>query len=214
MIEQTKQSIKILGGTIMIEQTKQSVKSRELAVKLYDNWVRQRQNRPEHEIPTNEKELKQLGLKNLVNQLIEPRRRHLKELKEVSKDMNMADKVALLVKLEIPVLETSALLHKLSMQLTEDSNSSYFSKVNQNDNCGSGCGCGCAAMASLPYEERINAHHVAKPFSIDPFNELDTPERERDALLIKDFLDSYEVLSSSISKQVNQRYFRMGSDFG
>ena len=124
----------------MIEQTEQSIKSRDLALELYDRWVRQRQNRPEHVIPKDERELKQLGLKNLVNQLIEPRRQHLKELKSVSKEMTMADKVALLVKLEIPVLETSTLLHKLSIQLTRDPKSLYFSKVNQNDNCGTGCG--------------------------------------------------------------------------
>ena len=68
-------------------------------------------------------------------------------------------------------------------------------------------------MASLPYEERINAHLDTKPFSIDPFNELGTPEKERDALLIKDFLSSYEALSKSVSERMNQRYFRMGQDF-
>ena len=69
-------------------------------------------------------------------------------------------------------------------------------------------------MASLPYEERINAHHIAKPHSIDPFNELGTPEKERDELLITDFLNSYEALSNSVSEKVNQRYFRMGREFG
>ena len=198
----------------MIEQTKQSIKSRELALKLYDRWVRQRQDRPSHEIPINERELKELGLKNLVNQLIEPRQKHLEELKEVAKEMTMADKVALLVKLELPVLETSALLHKLSIQLTKNLDAPYFSKENQDDNCGCGCGSGCSEMAQFPYEKRIYTHHASKPFSIDPFNELNTPEKERDALLIKDFLDSYESLSTSVSERVNQRYFRMGRDFG
>ncbi|MBU1340667.1 MAG: hypothetical protein KKE44_16485 [Proteobacteria bacterium] len=124
----------------MIRQTKENLKSRELAVRLYDNWVRKRQNRPPHIRPKNEKELQQLGLKNLVNQLIEPRRNHLMELKEVAGAMTIADKTALLVKLEIPVLETSALLHKLSMQLAKNPDSPYFSQVNQDDNCGSGCG--------------------------------------------------------------------------
>ncbi len=124
----------------MIRETKQNIKSHELAVRLYDRWVRKRQDRPPHERPKNEKELKRLGLKNLVNQLIEPRKGHLKELKEVAKSMTIADKTALLVKLEIPVLETSAILHKLSIQLTKDPESPYFSRVNQDDNCGTGCG--------------------------------------------------------------------------
>lgn len=124
----------------MIEQTKQSIKSRELALRLYDRWVRQRQNREGLEIPNTKEELKRLGLKNYVNQLVKPRQRHLEELKAVSKEMSTADKVALLVKMELPVLETSTLLHKLSLQLTKDPESPYFSKVNQNDNCGTGCG--------------------------------------------------------------------------
>jgi hypothetical protein len=69
-------------------------------------------------------------------------------------------------------------------------------------------------MAGLPYEERINAHRDTKPYSIDPFNELAIPERERDALLIKDFLDSYEALSASVAERINKRYHRMGRDFG
>ncbi|MBU1340666.1 MAG: hypothetical protein KKE44_16480 [Proteobacteria bacterium] len=68
-------------------------------------------------------------------------------------------------------------------------------------------------MAGLPYEERISAHHIAKPYSIDPFNELKTPEKERDALLIKDFLASYEALSTSVAEKVHQRYYHMGQEF-
>ena len=68
-------------------------------------------------------------------------------------------------------------------------------------------------MVGLPYEERIHAHYVAKPYSIDPFNELNTSEKERDSLLISDFLASYEALSKSVSAKVNQRYFNMGSEF-
>ena len=124
----------------MIKQTRQQIKSQDLALELYDRWVRKRQERPPHERPKNEKELKKLGLTNLVNQLIEPRQGHLKEMKEVAKQMTIADKTALLVKLEIPVLETSALLHKLTMQLAKDPVAPYFSQVNQDDNCGSGCG--------------------------------------------------------------------------
>ena len=63
-------------------------------------------------------------------------------------------------------------------------------------------------MASLPYAERINVHLDAKPFSIDPFNEVGVPEEERDALLIRDFLHSYEALSNTISERIHSRYFQ------
>jgi hypothetical protein len=68
-------------------------------------------------------------------------------------------------------------------------------------------------MASLPYEEQIYAHHATKPYSIDPFNELGISEKERDALLIKDFLESYEALSKSFSEEVDHRYFTLGRSF-
>lgn len=187
--------------------------SNKQALRLYDRWVRQRQNRPSLIIPKDAAELKSLGLRNFVTQLIEPRKRHLEQLKEASKELTTADKVALLVMLEFPVLETSTLLHKLTAQLTLDPDATYFSKVNQDSNCGTGCGCGCAAMATLPYEERINQHRTAKPFSIDPFNEVGIPEKERDSLLIRDFLSSFESLSSGISERVNKRYFNMGREF-
>jgi hypothetical protein len=64
----------------------------------------------------------------------------LHDLKEVAKQMSTSDVVALLVMMELPSLEASSLLHKLSKQLAEDPDSNYFSKVNQNDNCGTGCG--------------------------------------------------------------------------
>jgi hypothetical protein len=69
-------------------------------------------------------------------------------------------------------------------------------------------------MAGLPYEERINVHLDAKPFSIDPFNEVGIPEKERDALLIRDFLSSYEALSNAVSEEINARYHRMGREPG
>lgn len=69
-------------------------------------------------------------------------------------------------------------------------------------------------MASLPYVERIKAHMDTKPFSIDPFNEVGIPEKERDALLVRDFLESHEALSTDISKRINTRYYCMGQDFG
>jgi hypothetical protein len=124
----------------MIEQAKRGIQSKELALKLYDAWVRERQKRPMIDIPKDKAGLKRLGLKNLVKQHVEPRRRHLMQLKKVARAMTTADKVALLVMLELPVLETSALMHRLSIQLTQDSKATYFSQVNQADNCGSGCG--------------------------------------------------------------------------
>jgi hypothetical protein len=69
-------------------------------------------------------------------------------------------------------------------------------------------------MAGLPYEERIKVHHGTKPFSIDPFNEVGMPEKERDALLIRDFLAAYEALSSNIADRISGRYYRMGHEFG
>ncbi len=68
-------------------------------------------------------------------------------------------------------------------------------------------------MASLPYEERINIHRSAKPFSIDPFNEVEIPQKERDALLIRDFLNSYESLSDTVTEKVNNRYYQVGRTF-
>jgi hypothetical protein len=68
-------------------------------------------------------------------------------------------------------------------------------------------------MAGLPYEERVYAHYGAKPYSIDPFNEIGLAEKERDNVLIRDFLTSYEAISSSVSEKVNERYFAMGRAF-
>ena len=125
----------------MIEQTKRAVKSRKLALKLYDNWVRERQRRPkELQCAQSEDELTQLRLVNFRIQLAEPRRRHLEQLKEVAPEMSTADKVALLVMLELPALEISSLLHRLSVQLAARADANYFDEVNQADNCGSGCG--------------------------------------------------------------------------
>ena len=199
----------------MIEETKQTIRSEGLAIKLYDMWIRQRQHRPPLIIPEKGKEgLKELSLKNFVSQLAQPRRTSLEQLRGVAKEMSPADKVALLVMLELPTLEASALLQKLSGQLMMDPDAVYFSKINQSDNCGCGCGCGCAAMSDLPWEQQIKAHLETKPFSIDPFNEIGIPEKERDELLIRDFLASYERLSHTITEKVNSRYYRLGHEFG
>lgn len=198
----------------MIEQTKQEIKSRRLALELYDSWIRERQGRPDFEIPKNESDLKEIRMKNFVTQLAEPRRRHLEQMKEIAPEMSAADKVALLVMLELPVVETSTLLHRLSVQLAANPEAVYFSQENMNDNCGSGCGCGCAFMENLPWEERINVHMDAKPFSIDPFNEIDMTKEEHNSLLVKDFLESFQSLSHSVSGEINQRYYQMGRSFG
>ena len=124
----------------MIEQKERQINSRELAVKLYDTWVRERQKRPDIKCTDNEKELKEVSQENFANQLAKPRRAHLEHLKKVAKEMTAADKVALLVMMELPVIETSTLLHRLSRQLAENPDATYFSLVNQADNCGSGCG--------------------------------------------------------------------------
>jgi hypothetical protein len=124
----------------MVEPTKQAAESQELALKLYDTWVRERQTRPGFEIPKTERDLKEIRTRNFVSQLVEPRRRHLEQLREVASEMSTADTVALLVMLELPTLETSALLHRLSAQLAQDPEAVYFSQVNMADNCGSGCG--------------------------------------------------------------------------
>lgn len=197
----------------MIEKIRQEAESHQIAVKLYDHWVRRRQGRPDLRIPENKKELQELGLANFKSQLAEPRREHLKQLREIGPKISTADKVALLVSLELPGVEISSVLHKMSAQLARDPNAPYFSKINQSDNCGVGCGCGCHAMDDLPYDERIAEHLRAKPYSIDPFNEARIPEQDRDGLLIRDFLASYEGLSEAVTEHVNQRYFSMGKAF-
>ena len=126
-----------------MEKVIAQMESRNLALKLYDRWVRQRQARPAIDIPpdeTGKEGLKKLGLKNFASQLVHPRKQQLGELKKVAKQMSIADKIALLVMMELPVLETSSLLHKLSMQLAANPGATYFSLVNQADNCGCGCG--------------------------------------------------------------------------
>lgn len=124
----------------MIEQTERQIKSRELAVKLYDTWVRERQKRPDIRCTDNEKELKEVRRENFLTQVAKPRQRHLDQLKRVAKEMTAADKVALLVMMELPAIEISTLLHRLGRQIAESPDATYFSLVNQRDNCGSGCG--------------------------------------------------------------------------
>jgi hypothetical protein len=161
----------------------------------------------------NPKELHAIAAENFKTQFVEPRKNHLNDLKQIGKSIAFSDQAALLAMMELPALEISTLLHRLGRQIAEDPKATYFSKVNLADNCGCGCGCGCAAMATLPYQEQIVLHHQTKPYSIDPFNELGTPVKVRDELLVTDFLDSYEKLSTSITDRVNSRYYQMGHAF-
>lgn len=127
----------------MIEETKRAVKSQQLALKLFDHWVRERRLRPDDLACSESKDveaLKEVGLKNFVSQLAEPRRKQLEELREVAPEMTTADKVALLVMTELPMLETASLLHRLATQVMQDPSAAYFSKINMASNCGSGCG--------------------------------------------------------------------------
>jgi hypothetical protein len=197
----------------MIEETAQQQRSQDLAVRLFDKWVRVRQERPPIESSDDPRELEKIEKENFRTQLVEPRKKQLSELKEVSASMTFSDQVALLVMMELPSLETSTLLHRLSRQIAGDPKATYFSQVNMADNCGSGCGCCCGAMADLSYQEQIVSHYQTKPYSIDPFNELGTSAKTRDALLVEDFLASYEMLSRTVGERVNQRYFGMARDF-
>jgi hypothetical protein len=55
----------------------------------------------------------------------------------------------------------------------------------------------------LPYLDRIKTHAETKPYSIDPFNEAGIPTKDRDELLIRDFLASYESLAARVAEKVN-----------
>ena len=197
----------------MSEHTINQNRSQQTALRLFEKWTRDRQDRPDIQSPDNKADLKRAEHENFRTQLVEPRKKQLEELKQAGHEVAFSDKAALLAMMELPVLETSTLLQRLSRQIVADPKAAYFSKVNMADNCGCGCGCGCAAMADLSYQEKIISHYQTKPYSIDPFNELGTPAEVRDALLVKDFLASYEVLSHSVSERVNQRHFRVGRDF-
>jgi hypothetical protein len=124
----------------VIEEAKTNVRSRKLALRLYDSWIRERQRRPDFRCSEDKREMEELRNENFETQLVESRRRHLAQMKEVGEEMTTADKVSLLVMLELPALEISNLLHTLSLQLAADPGSRYFSEVNQVAACGCGCG--------------------------------------------------------------------------
>jgi hypothetical protein len=198
---------------VSLDHEKRSAHSRELALKLYDRWVRERQNRPPIHSSDNLKEMERIAKQNFATQLVEPRKQQLAELKEVKANMDFPDQVALLAMMELPVLETSTLLHRLSRQVAADPAATYFSKVNLADNCGCGCGCGCAAMANLDYQDRVVLHYQAKPYSVDPFNELGIPVEVRDKMLATEFMQSFQALAETVGSKVNQRYYRMAQEF-
>lgn len=198
----------------MYEMKRQQAKSREAAVALYDTWVRERQRRKPFIVLGPDDDFEKVGLENFNTQSTDPRRSHLNQLKEFGEVLTTADKVALLVKLELSPLEASALMHRMSVQVALDPDAVYFSKENLADNCGCGCGSCCGSLQRLPYDERINVHRQLKPFSVDPFNEAEISEEERDALLIRDFLDSYGALSQDVTARIDDRYYEMGAKFG
>lgn len=195
----------------MLEKKYESSKSRQLVIKLLDTFVRGRQRRAFVVPKDTKKELEKLGLQNFIYQVIDPRKSHLTKIKKLKEELEFSDIVALLVMMELPALEISTLLHRLSTQLMENAEATFFSKENQAFNCG--CGSCCSAMMDMPYEQRINVHMDAKPYSIDPFNELEIPERERDSLLVRDFLDSFHAISHKASDLINLRYFEIGKTF-
>ena len=100
----------------MIENAKKTI-GKDLALKLYDTSIHERQKRPDFLVPKREADLKDIGMKNFSSQLAQPWREHLEQLAEVASEISTADTVALLVMLELPALEISTLLHRLSIQL-------------------------------------------------------------------------------------------------
>ena len=200
----------------MLEQELHQARSHELAVKMFDKWVRARQKRSDFQSGDHVKSLKELepiARRNFESQVLAPRKAHLDDLKSSGQSLDFRDKVALLAMIELPTLETSTLLHRLSRQLAADPEAPYFSRENLADNCGCGCGCGCAVMADLGYADKVILHYQAKPHSVDPFNELGTPQDVRDGLLARDFLASFQALSEGVAARVNRRYFRMAEEF-
>jgi hypothetical protein len=116
----------------MTEGIARKNRSRELAVKLYDMWVRQRQERKELHCTDSKgreidwkKDPENLRRENFVNRLAGPREEHLAQLKRMGKEMTTADKIALLALVELPAVEISSLMHKLSLNLAKDPKGVY-----------------------------------------------------------------------------------------
>lgn len=194
--------------------TEHAEQSAKLAIRIYESSVRDRQSRRDDlRIPEGDNDLEEARSRNFEAQALEPRRDLLRQIREAGDALSTADKVSLLVMTEISAIDASTLLHRVSAQLEADPEARYFSKVNMADNCGCGCGCGCRVLQALPEAERIAMHRQLKPFSIDPFDEAQIPREQRDSLLIRDFLASYEGLTASVRKTVEQRYFRAGREF-
>lgn len=188
--------------------------SAKLALQLYDSSVRERQQRRDDlRAPEGEADIDEVRRHNFEVQALEPRRHLMQQIREAGEELTTADKVSLLVMTELSAVDAAALLHRVSAQLADNPDAVYFSRTNMADNCGSNCGCGCPAMRELGDQERIALHRQLKPFSIDPFNEAGIPEEERDRLLIRDFLASYEGLTSSVRANIEDRYFQLGRKF-
>jgi hypothetical protein len=189
------------------ESSEKKSASAKIALRLYDNHIRERFNRNKLEPYKDQADLERIGNKNYITQLLEPRRKFVQQLKEAGDKVTTADKVALLWIEQLPTLEISALIHKLSVQALHDPNAIYFSKLNQADNCGcGGCNQGSGCGKNMSFEDKYQLVTRAKPYSIDPFNEVGLTDVERDSLKIKDLLGSYEKISDGVAK-INRRYF-------
>lgn len=187
--------------------------STKIALKLYDTTIRERINRKGFEPYKTKEDLERIGTKNFNIQLVEPRKKFIHQIKEMGEKLTTADKVALLMLEGLPTLETSALIHKLSAQTIADPEAIYFSKTNQAENCGCGaCNEGSGCGKNMSYEKKLLEHYTAKPYSIDPFNEVGLTETERDSLKIKDLLESYEKISDGITTKINRRYFNLNRE--
>lgn len=198
----------------MSTDEEQRPRSAKLAARIYEASVRDRQRRrADLRVPESDRDIEEVRQHNFEVQALEPRNNVLQQIRDAGAELSTADKVSLLVMTEMSAVDATALLHRVSVQLADDPNAFYFSRVNMADNCGCGCGCGCSVMRALPDEQRIALHRQLKPFSIDPFNEAQIPQEERDGLLIRDFLASYEGLTADVRKGIEDRYFRMGHEF-
>ena len=103
-------------------------------MKLYSKWVQKRLDRPPavcrdrsgKEVDWKEEKTRSsLGSENFNNVLLKPREEHLSQLREAGDLLTTADKAALLVMMELPMLEASSLVETLSQKLLEDPDATH-----------------------------------------------------------------------------------------
>ncbi len=109
--------------------------TRATALGLYDTWVRAGQLRPALRCSETEKGMDRLGSSNFRAQLVEPRKKHIDQLKK-ARDLSAADKVVLMMMQDLPALEISSLVQRLSQQLVKDPNVKIFGPENRAFDCG------------------------------------------------------------------------------